>query len=215
MKLHTVEVHSTSQQVHRVSDFTVNGEGADKKTTNDLWTGKNAIKIGVCFFMMLAAFAIRMTGVPSEGWKEVGNFTSNEPLPTDDALGALRFVEREAKWSAPVKANDVELLRDSMLLRLSAVEETVRAGIEGKVLSIDTDAQYGNCVSIAGEDDIVLKIYGLETIELHKNDTVQADTLLGSVPVGRSLYVAVEKAGLQQDPSQYIDLSVHGRNAML
>ena len=215
MKLNTVEVHSTFGPVQHISGFTVAENKANHNRLSEVLTGKNALKLGVCFFMMLAAFAIRMTTNSSLDLQAVGNFQADEAAPTDGALGSLRYVENRNKWTAPVQASDIELLQDSRMLRFSAAQEFVKACTDGKVLAVLQDEKYGTCIQISGTENTVLTLYGLETVAVKSFDSVNAGDLLGTIPMGRSVYLSIEKDGVAQDPTMYIDLSVQGCHAAL
>ncbi len=215
MKLNTIEIHSTGNPIQHISGFTVGEEKNRQKRNSDIWSGKNAIKLGACFFMMLAAFAIRTAANNSFDLQAVGNFQTDEAVPTDAAIGSLRYVECTDKWKAPVEANDVELLRDSRMLRFSAAREYVNACIDGIVLAVLQDEQYGTCLQINSADNTVLTLYGLGTVTVKSNDSVSTGDIIGTVPKGRSVYLSIEKNGTTQDPAMYIDLSVQGRNATL
>jgi septal ring factor EnvC (AmiA/AmiB activator) len=50
--------------------------------------------------------------------------------------------------------------------------------------------------------------YGLERIEVRAGQTVDAGALLGTVPLGRRVYLAVSEKGAPQDPRTYVSLTV-------
>ena len=50
--------------------------------------------------------------------------------------------------------------------------------------------------------------YGLEEVKVRAGETVAAGQLLGTVPVGRLVYLAISEKGAPQDPRGYVSLTV-------
>ncbi len=172
------------------------------------------IKVGLCAAVLALAIVVRAFGVgkPQERVAQTSTYASE----TDDqeqqtsTVGTLQYVEAGAarKWNAPVMSNDIELLRDSQLLRFTALNGTVNACMAGKVLSVEQDAQLGNCVRIQSESDCETIYYGFETVAVSQGAEVATGDPLGTVATGRSIYLKVLQDGAPQDPTEYVDLSL-------
>ena len=164
------------------------------------------IKIGICMVALALALVVRLFGVEGERTAEPAMQT-NEAEPSQ-AVGALRYVEADTKWQAPVLSNDVELLRDNQLLRFTATEPVVRSCMAGRVLMVETDARFGTFVRIQGEDGWESVLYGFETVSVENGQSVETTTELGTVSVGGSIYLSIQKDGVPGDPAEWIDLSL-------
>lgn len=189
-----------------VSDFTV-----DENKEPTVKSGSMVIKIGLCGLVLAAAIVIRAVGV--EPQKEVVAAAAQAQSEDDDeSVGALHYVDAtenvREKWQAPVSSNDIELLLDDQLVRLTATTEPVCSCIDGTVLMVETDERYGTYVRVQGENGLETICYGLADVTAVAGATVTAGETLGTVPVGRSVYVAVLLDGAPQNPTDYIDLSL-------
>ena len=173
-----------------------------------------AVKAGLCAGVLALAFIVRAFGVgaPKTQVAEASSQTQNTDETVEEQPGRLKYVDATGtKWAAPVRANDIELLRDGQLLRFTAGASDVFSCMEGKVLSVGTDEKLGQYVRIQSEDDCETFYYGLDTVAVRENDTVKAGDALGTVAVGRSLFLRVLEGGAPQDPTAYVDLSLnHG-----
>lgn len=209
MKLDEMKVHGNT--VGTVTEFRV--QEPEPKPKKQLALPKGAtLKVGVCAAALIAAIGIRFGGAGTGETVAVSK-SMDEAVPSD-APGSLRFVETTAqKWAAPVTTNDVELLRDRQMVRFTAAEETVRAGFGGTVVMTETEARYGNYLRLRDENGMELVLYGFETFAVRAGETVETGAVLGTVPIGRSIYLSVEQNGKPLDPSDYVDLTIHGRNA--
>lgn len=222
MKLDDMKVN-TFARVNNVSDFSVH------KTVTKRVDGKvlrMAGGVGVCALALIGAVTLRwqqiameeptavVSAVSDESLHSVAVF-AEEPEPTD-APGSLRFAEAEtnnvSKWTAPVLTNDVELMRERKLVRFTAAAESVLSCIDGKVTKTGKNDTYGKFVTIMGSD-VTIKLYGFEELAVKKNTKITEGELLGTVPVGRSVYLSVERDGKTVDPSEYVDLTIQGRRA--
>ena len=211
MKLDEMRIHLSNRgTVESVSNFTVK----ETKQPDDLIVKSAGIvvKAGLCLAALLVAFVIRIVTVQPEKVMEVGNLTHSEPAATDD-IGSLRFVDAtNQKWLAPVRTNDIELLRDQQMVRFTAMEETVYACMEGKVLMIEADARFGKYVRIQCKNGLETVLYGLDTVSVNVGDETSERQVIGTVPIGRSIYLSVLKNGSPQNPSDYVDLTIVGGN---
>lgn len=207
MKLEEMKVQG--ERVRTVSEFQVAASADEKERHRMIGT---AVKVGVCAMALVGAIALRATGQAQEALVAAST-SADQSIHTTDAPGSLRFVENDEKWAAPVVTNDVELLMDRKLVRFTAAEETVRAGMNGIVLDVDTDAQFGRFVRLQASEGAVLMLYGFETVAVRVGEAVTENGALGTVPIGRSVYLAVERDGARLNPSEYVDLTIHGRAA--
>ena len=216
MKLDDMKVHA----VNRTTLDSVSGFRVETKEPEELVVKSAgiAVKIGLCVAALLVAFVIRIVSNEPEKVAEVSKMlqSDTESEETAEELGSLRFVDAaNNKWSAPVRTNDVELLRDHQLVRFTAASETVSSCISGKVVMIEQDERYGTFLRIQSDDSIETVLYGFESVSVKSGDHVAANDLLGTVPVGRSVYLAVERNGAPLDPSEYVDLSIENAHATL
>ena len=190
------------------SDFSVQQE----KKLPKIDVNGMAIKIGLCAGVLALAFIVRAFGVgaPKAQTAEASSY-SDGTSETDQAQpGSLKYVDAtQAKWAAPVRANDIELILEGRMLRFTAGASEVSACAQGKVLTVGTDAAYGNFVRIQTESDCETVYYGLETVSVREGDAVSANDLIGTVSVGRSMYMRVYENGAPVDPTGYVDLSLN------
>lgn len=192
----------------RESDFAVKGE----KPLPKVDVSGIAIKVGLCAGVLALAFLVRAFGVgaPKENVREVSSYSDGSGETERSQPGTLRFVETGgAKWAAPVQANDIELMREGQLLRFTAGASDVNACMAGTVLALGVDETLGQYVRVQSPDDCETVYYGLDSVNVREGDAVQAGDRIGTVPVGRSMYLRVWKEGAPQDPTAYVDLSLH------
>lgn len=171
-----------------------------------------AVKVGLCAGVLALAFIVRAFGVgaPKTNVAEASAHAENAQDMTDDQPGRLKYVDATGtKWAAPVRSYDIELLREGQLLRFTAGASDVFSCMDGKVLAIGTDETLGNFVRVQDENDCEAFYYGLDTIAVGENAEVKAGDALGTVGVGRSLYLRVLEKGAPQDPTAYVDLSLN------
>ena len=189
------------------SDFSVKPEKAlPKIDVNGI-----AIKVGLCAGVLALAFIVRAFGVgaPKTEVTEVSTHSDSSGETDQTQPGKLRYVEGAGmKWAAPVLSNDIELLLEGRVLRFTAGGADVRSCMEGKVLSVGTDEAYGDFVRVQSASDCEAVYYGFDTIAVKEGDAVSAGDTLGTVTVGKSMYLRVYQNGAPQDPSAYVDLSL-------
>ena len=209
-----VQYEKSRDGFSKESAFTV--QPAQKSVRTD--ASGIVIKIGLCAAVLILAFIIRAVGVGSQKNEVVTASTNGGSAgaasageSNDAQIGSLHYVETGAmaKWNAPVVSNDIELLRDGQLLRFTANSDTVTACMSGKVLSVGEEEPFGKSVRIQSEADVETLYYGFSEVSVREGQTVQADDILGSVERGRSIYFKVLERGEPQDPTGYVDLSLH------
>ena len=229
MKLDDMKVTS-NERVGSVSGFTVQ-KRAHKQVDGKIF--RMAGGVGVCALALIGAVTLRWQQIALQQPTAAVSAAADETLPPMEATvaleepeptdmpGSLRFAEVQTtevqtgastKWTAPVLTNDVEILRDRKLVRFSAAAESVLSCIDGKVTKTGKNDTYGTFVTIKGAD-VTIKLYGFETLAVKKNAKITEGDVLGTVPVGRSVYLSVEKNGKTVDPSDYVDLTIRGRRA--
>ena len=170
-----------------------------------------AVKIGLCVGVLALAFIVRAFGVgaPKEKVAEVSSRSDGSGETEQYQPGKLRYVEANGtKWASPVRANDIELMREESMLRFTAGASGVSACMDGKVLSVGTDPKYGTFVRVQSPEDCETVCFGLESVSVKEGDSVKAGDMLGTVSVGRSMYLKVYEKGEPQDPTAYVDLSL-------
>ena len=171
-----------------------------------------AVKVGLCAGVLALAFIVRAFGVgaPKTKVAEASTHTENVDETTEEKPGRLKYVDATGtKWAAPVRANDIELLREGQLLRFTASAADVFACTDGRVLSVGRDETLGNFVRVQSASDCETFYYGFDTVSVTENDTVSAGDALGTVAIGRSLFLRVLENGSAQDPTAYVDLSLN------
>ncbi len=170
-----------------------------------------AVKVGLCAGVLALAFIVRAFGVgaPKTDVAEASTHAENAGEATEEQPGRLKYVDATGtKWAAPVRSNDIELLREGQLLRFTAGSPDVFACMDGKVLAVGSDETLGSYIRIQNEADCEAFYYGFDTITVSENAEVKAGDALGTVGVGRSLYLRVLEQGAPQDPTAYVDLSL-------
>lgn len=164
------------------------------------------IKIGICMAALALALVVRLAGV--EGSQRAEPAMQKEEAEPSLAVGALRYVNADGKWDAPVVCNDVELLRDDRLVRFTATDATVLACMAGEVLMVENDARFGQYVRVQGENGLETILYGFDTVSVERGQSVEARTVLGTTSVGGSIYLSVLQDGAPQDPTEFVDLAI-------
>ncbi len=212
MKLDEMKVQydRTRDGFTRESDFSVKTE----KPLPKVDVSGIAVKVGLCVGVLALAFVVRAFGVgaPKAKTAEVSSVSDGTAESETDRPGRLHYVEATGtKWIAPVRASDIELMTDGQLLRFTAGEGTVASCIDGSVLAVGVDERLGSFIRIQSSDDVETVYYGLDTVTVQEGASVHAGDALGTVAVGRSLYMKVYRNGAPQDPTAYVDLSLsHG-----
>lgn len=173
-------------------------------------------KIGLCAAAVVLALILRLTGLEKPVVEASAQEGENES-ETGDTLGALHFVDapkvstiRRQKWAAPVITNDIELLRDSQMVRFSAEVSKVSNCCKGEVSAIGEDARYGDYVRFKHDDGLETIYFGLEEISVSKGQSVALGETIGTVPIGRSIYLCILQDGAPQNPIDYVSINIGG-----
>ena len=129
-----------------------------------------AIKVGLCAGVLALAFIVRAfgVGVPKDSVAEVSTHAENSDETTEEQPGKLKYVDATgSKWAAPVRSNDIELLREGQLLRFTAGETDVFCCMDGKVLSVGTDDTLGSYIRVQSENDCETFYYGFDSVKVN------------------------------------------------
>ncbi len=170
-----------------------------------------AVKVGLCAGVLALAFIVRAFGVgaPKDRTVEASSHSDGTGETDQNAPGSLKYVDASgAKWTAPVRSNDIELMLEGRMLRFTAGDTAVSSCMDGKVHSVGSDATYGNFVRVQSDADCEAVYYGLDTVNVKEGDTVRSGDALGTVTVGHSMYLRVYEQGAPVDPTTYVDLSL-------
>lgn len=193
----------------RESDFEVKTEKPHVKVD----VSGIAIKVGLCAGVLALAFIVRAFGVGApkqEPVLETASHSDGTEESPEKEPGKLKYVEASTgKWAAPVRANDVELMREGQLLRFTASASAVFSCMDGRVLSVGTDAELGQYVRVQSETDCETFYYGFDSVAVQEGDSVKSGDVLGTVSAGRSLYLRICQNGAPQDPTAFVDLSLN------
>jgi biotin carboxyl carrier protein len=210
MKLDEMKVQydRTRDGFTKESDFAVRSERKlPKININGI-----AVKVGLCAGVLALAFIVRAFGVgaPKDQTVEVSSRSEGtEENEKKDVPGSLKYVDTShAKWTAPVRSNDIELMLEGRMLRFTAGGTAVSSCMDGKVHSVGTDATYGNFVRVQSDADCEAVYYGLDTVDVKEGETVRTGEAIGTVTVGHSMYLRVYEQGSPVDPTSYVDLSL-------
>ncbi len=186
--------------------------------------GSMMAKISLCLGVLLVALVLELGGTGTDRQRQV--FAAEaQPRPTarEENLGALYFVEtREAataapaqnadvqrvKWAPPVQSDEISLLREDSVVGFSALNTQVSCCCGGQVFNLGEDEDWGKYVRVRSAGDIDAVYYGLEEVSVKAGQPVAAGQLLGTVPVGRRVYLSVSEKGAPQDPRAYVSLTV-------
>jgi|GEM_PF-1478104 len=188
--------------------------------------GSMMAKISLCLGVLLIALVLELGNRLPGGQREVfaaEGETLPQTTPREEALGALYFVEtrekagepaqnaagvQRVKWTPPVRADEVTLLREDSVVGFSALGTEVSCCCGGQVFALGEDEDWGKFIRVRSAGDIDAVYYGLDQIRVRAGETVAAGQLLGTVPVGRRVYLAVSEKGAPQDPRVYVSLQV-------
>ena len=220
MDLSRVQVTERQQNAGPCGRFRVQ-EHPERVTVR---AGSMMAKMSLCLGVLLIALVLELGGTSSNRQRAVFA-AEGEKRPEASArgenLGALYFVEtgnsastaeavesRRIKWVPPVSSGEVTLLREDSVVGFSALNTEVSCCCGGQVFAVGEDEDWGNYVRVRSAGDIDAVYYGLEEIAVRAGQTVAAGDLLGTVPVGRRVYLAISEKGAPQDPRAYVALTV-------
>jgi septal ring factor EnvC (AmiA/AmiB activator) len=115
---------------------------------------------------------------------------------------------QRVKWAPPVQSDEISLLREDSVVGFSALNTQVSCCCGGQVFNLGEDEDWGKYVRVRSAGDIDAVYYGLEEVSVKAGQPVAAGQLLGTVPVGRRVYLSVSEKGAPQDPRAYVSLTV-------
>ena len=192
-------------------------------------SGSMMAKISLCLGVLLIALVLELGGARSGGQRQVFAEEEQRPQTTvrEENLGAIYYVETRAeptalvegadqrsmnvqriKWAPPVRADEVTLLREDSVVGFSALDTQVSCCCGGQVFAVGEDEDWGKYVRVRSAGDVDAVYYGFEEVSVRAGQTVQAGQLLGTVPLGRRVYLSVSEKGAPQDPRAYVSLTV-------
>ncbi len=188
-------------------------------------TGGVMGKVSLCLGVLLIALVLELGGTAAQGQRAVFAAEADpkpEPTARGENLGAIYYVETGAadavpvqaadvqrvKWAPPVQSDEVTLLREDSVVGFSALNTQVSCCCSGQVFAVGEDEDWGKYVRVRSAGDIDAVYYGLEEVKVRAGESVAAGAALGTVPVGRRVYLAVSEKGAPQDPRAYVSLTV-------
>ena len=220
MDISQMKVSERQQNAGPCCRFTVR-EQPEKVTVR---AGSMMAKMSLCLGVLLIALVLELGGTSSNRQRAVFAAEGEkrpEATARSEELGALHFVEtgntlptaeavesRRIKWAPPVRSGEVTLLREDSVVGFSALNTEVSCCCAGQVFAVGEDEDWGNYVRVRSAGDVDAVYYGLEEIAVRAGQTVAAGDLLGTVPVGRRVYLAISEKGAPQDPRTYVALTV-------
>ena len=221
-----VKVQERRQNAGPCGRFTV--REPEKKVV--VRSGSMMAKISLCLGVLLIALVLELGGARSDRQRQVFAAEGEKRPQTtarEENLGAIYYVETRAeptasvesadqrsmnvqriKWAPPVRADEVTLLREDSVVGFSALDTQVSCCCAGQVFAVGEDEDWGKYVRVRSAGDIDTVYYGLEEVGVRAGQTVTAGQLLGTMPVGRRVYLAVSEKGAPQDPRTYVSLTV-------
>ncbi|MBQ6146956.1 MAG: M23 family metallopeptidase [Clostridia bacterium] len=215
-----VKVTERQQNAGPCGRFTVQEPGVRVQVR----AGSMMAKISLCLGVLLIALVLELGGTAGGDQRQVFAVEAGEkPQPTarGEELGAIYFVEtgkaeatapaaqvQRTKWAPPVQADEVTLLREDSVVGFSALNTQVSCCCGGQVFAVGEDEDWGKYVRVRSAGDIDAVYYGLEEVDVRAGQPVSAGQVLGTVPVGRRVYLSVSEKGAPQDPRAYVSLTV-------
>ena len=188
-------------------------------------SGSMMAKVSLCLGVLLIALVLELGGTAKDRQRQV--FAAEEKRPEATAraenLGAIYYVEtskaaeetrpqsadvKRAKWAPPVQTDEVTLLREDSVVGFSALNREVTCCCGGRIFTLGEDEDWGKYVRVRSAGDIDTVYYGLEEVNVRAGEQVAAGQLLGTVPLGRRVYLSVSEKGAPQDPRAYVALTV-------
>ena len=187
--------------------------------------GSMMAKLSLCLGVLLIALVLELGSADADRQRAVfAAEGAKEPEPTArEELGALYFVEtkgeeptaaaqnaevQRVKWAPPVQTDEVTLLREDSVVGFSALNTQVSCCCGGQVFAVGEDEDWGKYVRVRSAGDIDAVYYGLEEVKVRAGEQVAVGQLLGTVPVGRLVYLSISEKGAPQDPRGYVSLTV-------
>lgn len=187
-------------------------------------SGSMMAKVSLCLGVLLIALVLEMGGTAKDRQRQVFAEEDKRPEATarTENLGAIYYVEtdvaptapgaeadvKRVKWAPPVRSDEVTLLREDSVVGFSALDTQISCCCGGQVFAVGEDEDWGKYVRVRSAGDVDAVYYGLEEVSVRAGQTVQAGQLLGTVPLGRRVYLSVSEKGAPQDPRAYVSLTV-------
>ncbi len=216
-----MKVHERQRNAGPCGRFTVR----EPETKVQVRAGSMMAKISLCLGVLLIALVLELGGVRRDPQRQVFAAEAARPEATarEENLGAIYFVEtgrtegaaategalvQRIKWAPPVRADEVTILRDDSVVGFSALDREVSCCCDGQVFAVGEDEDWGKYVRVRSAEDLDTVYYGLEEVTVLAGQSVAAGELLGTVPVGRRVYLSVSKKGAPQDPRACVSLTV-------
>ncbi len=187
--------------------------------------GSRMGRLSLCLGVLLVALVLEL-GSRMPGGQRPVFAEEQEARPQATAreeLGAIYYVEtskaaeetrpqsadvKRAKWAPPVQTDEVTLLREDSVVGFSALNREVTCCCGGRIFTLGEDEDWGKYVRVRSAGDIDTVYYGLEEVNVRAGEQVAAGQLLGTVPLGRRVYLSVSEKGAPQDPRAYVALTV-------
>ena len=220
MDFSEMKVTERQQNAGPCGRFTV--QEPERKVT--VRSGSMMAKVSLCLGVLLIALVLELGGTSSDAQRAVFAAEAQEPQATARAenLGAIYYVEanrtdaveaqgadvQRLKWAPPVQSDEVTLFREDSVVGFSALNTEVSCCCAGQVFAVGEDEDWGRYVRVRSAGDIDAMYYGLEEVSVRAGESVAAGQLLGTVPVGRRVYLSVSEKGAPQDPRSYVSLTV-------
>lgn len=216
-----VKVREQQQNAGPCGRFTVQ-ERSEKVTVR---SGSMMAKLSLCLGVLLIALVLELGGTKA-GRRQQVFAAEGEKRPAatarEENLGAIYYVETGAadptapsgadvkriKWAPPVRSDEVTLLREDSVVGFAALDTQVSCCCAGQVFAVGEDEDWGKYVRVRSAGDIDAVYYGFEEVAVRAGQSVAAGQLLGTVPLGRRVYLGVSEKGAPQDPRAYVSLTV-------
>ncbi len=221
MDLGKIQVTEQRQNAGPCGRFTVREPEAKVQVR----AGSMMAKLSLCLGVLLIALVLELGSTAGDGQRAV--FAAEaakapEATPREESLGAIYYVEagksgaaategavvQRVKWAPPVLSGEVTLLREDSVVGFSALDTEVSCCCGGQVFAVGEDEDWGKYVRVRSAGDVDAVYYGLEEVAVRAGQSVTAGQLLGTVPVGRRVYLSVSEKGAPQDPRAYVALTV-------
>ena len=220
MDFSEMKVTERQQNAGPCGRFTV--QEPERKVT--VRSGSMMAKVSLCLGVLLIALVLELGGTAKDRQRQVFAEGDKRPETTARAenLGAIYYVETDAaptapgegadvkrvKWAPPVRSDEVTLLREDSVVGFSALDTQVSCCCGGQVFAVGEDEDWGKYVRVRSAGDVDAVYYGFEEVSVRAGQTVNAGQLLGTVPLGRRVYLSVSEKGAPQDPRAYVSLTV-------
>ena len=220
MDIREVKVSERQQNAGPCGRFTVR----EPEAKGQVRAGSMAAKLSLCLGVLLVALVLELGSLMQDGQRAVfAEEQEARPQPTArEELGAIYYVEtrtaddaearmadvKRVKWAPPVQTDEVTLLREDSVVGFSALNTQISCCCGGQVFAVGEDEDWGKYVRVRSAGDIDAVYYGIEDVKVRAGEQVAAGQLLGTVPVGRRVYLSVSEKGAPQDPRAYVALTV-------